>query len=315
VHLSRREIDPLTLRRLYVDEGLVVETVAQRLGCAPTTVLRTLRRFGIPVRPRGPRAGANRAEIRPLDWTPELAWIVGLIATDGNLSRRGLLSIASKDRDLLEVVKHHLGRTKGLVWVTGGYGTCWRLQWGNRVLYAWLTDIGLTPAKSLTLKPLAVPDSVFRDFFRGCLDGDGSIVVYTDRYHAAKCPRYIYERLYVTVVSASRPFLDWLLSTTRRLLGVRGSIRVSTPKPSNPVYAVRFAKRDSIRLLRWIYYRDDLPCLARKRAKALPFLSGNVAGILRGGGVSELVDDMDSKSIARKGVGVQVPSPLPFHHP
>ena len=52
--------------------------------------------------------------------------------------------------------------------------------------------IGLTPAKSLTLRPLAVPDSVFADFLRGCIDGDGSVVVYADWYHTDKNERYVY---------------------------------------------------------------------------------------------------------------------------
>ena len=67
--------------------------------------------------------------------------------------------------------------------------------WYDRSLYEWLFEIGLTPAKSLTLRPVSVPDEYFADFFRGCIDGDGTILIYTDRYHARKCERYVYERL------------------------------------------------------------------------------------------------------------------------
>jgi hypothetical protein len=191
------------------------------------------------------------------------------------------MSITSKDLDLLETVKGHLGLTNTITNVTGGFGTtCWRLQWGNRRLYTWLMDTGVTPAKSLTLKPLKMPDEYFRDFLRGCIDGDGCILTYTDRYHVPKKATYVYERLYVGVVSASRPFIDWVLNTTRRLLGVRGGIHVSDRSGRHPIYAARFAKHDSIRLLRWIYYTPTVPCLARKRAKAQPFLSPDSEGIL-----------------------------------
>src|SRR2546428_233099 len=81
---------------------------------------------------------------------------------------------------------------------------------------------GLTPAKSLTLRPLAVPDSVFADFLRGCIDGDGSVVVYADWYHTDKNERYVYERLYVTLVSGSWRFLDWIRSTVHRLISLKG---------------------------------------------------------------------------------------------
>lgn len=191
------------------------------------------------------------------------------------------MSITSKDVDLLETVKDHLGLTNKIARVTGGFGTtCWRLQWGDRRLYTWLTEIGVTPAKSLTLKPLGVPDEYFRDFLRGCIDGDGCILTYTDRYHEPKKATYVYQRLYVGVVSASRPFIDWMLLTTRRLLGVRGGIHVSDRSRRNPIYSMRFAKRDSIRILRWIYYTPTVPCLERKRAKALPFLYSGSEGIL-----------------------------------
>jgi len=86
----------------------------------------------------------------------------------------------------------------------------------------------LTPAKSLTLGPLSVPDEYFTDFFRGCIDGDGSVLIYTDRYHVAKKESYVYERLYVSIVSASHSFIEWLQTTVSRLIGVEGSIAVTS---------------------------------------------------------------------------------------
>src|SRR5215468_5241442 len=43
---------------------------------------------------------------------------------------------------------------------------------------------------SLTLGAVAVPTSHFADVVRGCIDGDGSIVTYVDRYNAFKKPSY-----------------------------------------------------------------------------------------------------------------------------
>ena len=37
-----------------------------------------------------------------------------------------------------------------------------------------------------------------------------------------------------------------------------------------------FAKKDAMALLRWIYYAPDVSCLARKRASAEPFLTGDI---------------------------------------
>lgn len=120
----------------------------------------------------------------------------------GNPSRDGRhLTVTSADPDLLGVLRACLALQANVRQV-GPQGRCYRVQWSDRRLYEWVESIGLSPAKSRTLGALTIPDEYFADFARGCIDGDGSIVVYVDRYHSAKDPRYVYERLYVTLVSA-----------------------------------------------------------------------------------------------------------------
>lgn len=122
--------------------------------------------------------------------------------------------------------------------------------------------------------PLAIPDEYSADFLRGCIDGDGCILVYTDRYHTTKNTRYVYERLYVSLYSASRPFLEWVQTTVHRLLGVTGAIHDSNKgQDRRPIFTLRYAKEESIRVIGWMYYAPDVPCLARKRVRAERFLS------------------------------------------
>ena len=273
MHLSYVPIDAELLRQLYVDERLTADVIAARIGCAPITILRRLRRFEIPARPRGPlhQAKTLNGDIR---WSPNLAWTVGLIATDGNLSGDGRhLSVVSKDRDLLETLRMCLNLGVAITPHSGGHGH-WalRVQWGDRHFYDWLVGIGLTPAKSLTLRPLAVPDAVFADFLRGCVDGDGSVTVYVDRYNTYKSERYVYERLYVSLVSGSRGFLDWIQATVHRLFSLSGSITERRVEGKHSFWTLRYAKSESIELLRWVYYSPTVPCLMRKRATAEPFL-------------------------------------------
>ena len=120
---------------------------------------------------------------------------------------------------------------------------------------------------------LSVPDEYFADFFRGCIDGDGTILVYTDRYHIAKNERYVYERLYVSIVSASRTFIEWLQTSVSRLTGISGSMEVRHHEHAHSVWKLRYAKAQSIRLLAWMYYSPSVSCLDRKRARAERFLS------------------------------------------
>lgn len=260
------------VRRLYLEEGLTAEAIASRLGCGASTVYRRLARLGVPRRGRGP---APRSRTDFSAWSAPLAYAVGLIATDGNLSKDGRhMTLTSKDEDLLDTARVCLGLK---VSVTShrsrSGGRLHRLQWSDRACYAWLASIGLMPAKSLRLGPLQIPDELFADFLRGCIDGDGSIITYTDRYNTFKNPKYVYERLFVELFSASRPFLVWIHATLARLCHLRGAIITRELEPPNHAISVlKYAKRDSIQLLRWIYYAPNLPCLERKRAKAMPFL-------------------------------------------
>lgn len=277
MHRSSTVLDPAMLRRLYTEELRSAREIANDVGCSETTVRRRLRRFNIALRSRGPCVDRIRAgdEVVQRRWSAETAYLVGLIATDGNLGRtKPVITLVSKDLALLETARRCLPLRTTLGRHPGGHrGPYHRLSWYNRSLYQWLREIGLTPAKSLSLSPLAIPDACFVDFFRGCIDGDGSIVVYADRQHVAACDRYVYERLYLSIVSASEVFIDWLRSTVRRLTDADGSISVERRAGAHSVWKLRYSKADSIRLLRWMYYAPDVRCLDRKRAMAEKFLS------------------------------------------
>jgi len=277
-------VDADLLRRLYIDERLTVAQVAARLSCGQTTILRRLRHFEIPARPRGPVPG--RSATPPSEWTADLAYAVGLIATDGNLSRKpGRLSITSNDVDLLDMVRQRLDLTVPIKPHRGGYGhRCHHIAWSDRRFYDWLTTAGLTPAKSLTLGPLAIPDGYFADFLRGCIDGDGSIITYVDRYNTSKSPAYVYTRLFVSIVSASRRFAEWLQARVRCLRGLSGSLTIKRSAGRRDIWCLRYAKRESLALLRWMYYAPDLLCLRRKRDIAAPFLRPRDAPGRRGPG-------------------------------
>ena len=53
------------------------------------------------------------------------------------------------------------------------YKEQYHVIFSDHVYRARLEAIGLTPNKSKTLAPLAIPDEYFRDFLRGEFDGDG----------------------------------------------------------------------------------------------------------------------------------------------
>jgi hypothetical protein len=271
----RRAITEAELTDLYVTQKLIIEEVAAKFGVTATTIARRFKDLGIRARRRGPLPGRLRGNSveGSFEWTPDLAYVVGLIATDGCLAQDGRhLTITSKDVDLLEIARRCVGATVRIA-LTTNPRPCYRLQWSDLLFHQWLTGIGLMPAKSLRLGPLRIPDDWFRDFLRGCIDADGSILTYTDRYNVCKNPSYIYTRVYVSLVSASPPFIEWLRASIRRLCQLSGDIGVRRSARHHDVWRLRYAKRESLALLRWMYYTPVVPCLQRKRDLAAPFLA------------------------------------------
>lgn len=209
-----------------------------------------------------------------MEWSPDLAYCVGLLASDGCLyGDRRHIELCSKDLELVQCVRDLLGPTNRITFKRNGtVPPRWhyRVQIGNVALYGWLVQIGLTPKKSLTLGPLNIPDEFFADFLRGMLDGDGSIRVYDD----PAFPRS--RRLYVFFYSASPEYLAWLQETIGRLWGLTGY-----QKDPGPTARLCYAKTASIALLQRIYHRDANNYLMRKYDIAREFLLKESAEVVK----------------------------------
>jgi len=210
-------------------------------------------------------------------FSPNLAYIVGLITSDGSLSKdKRHVDFTSTDLQLLRTFKKCLS-LKNRICEKGNSSKSKRksyhLQFGNVKLYNWLLKLGLMPNKTYHLGEMDIPKIYFRDFLRGHLDGDGSIVTYTDRYMSYKNRRYKYQRIYLTFYSSSLKHIEWIQSRIKEVFDIKGSLLGWNHKNSTiMLWKLRFAKNDSLKLLSWIYYKPDLPCLVRKRRIAERFL-------------------------------------------
>lgn len=200
------------------------------------------------------------------EWTPALAYAVGLIATDGSIARGRTIGFPSADRELVNHLLHCLDKGNKISRVrTRTGGVLYRTQIGDAAFCRWLLTIGITPRKSLTIGPLDVPAEHLLTVARGLLDGDGSIINRSARADVGRRDDYHWEYLQTKFVCASRPHLEWLRERLNEALQIDGLIiRRAARGTRHDCFTLRYGKVASHRLLPALYRDADAPRLARK---------------------------------------------------
>lgn len=196
-----------------------------------------------------------------IKWSPKFAYALGLLATDGNLSKDGRhLDFTSNDIEQLDNFIECLGIKIKISYKISGFThkKSPHIQFGDVIFYKFLVALGFTPAKSKTIGIIKIPGKYFFDFLRGSLDGDGTFYSYWD-------PRWKSSFMFYTeFISASKKHIDWLREEIFKRLKINGHI---TKTKKDSVYQLKYAKGESLRLLPRIYYDNKAICLSRKKDK------------------------------------------------
>jgi len=211
---------------------------------------------------------------RRYEWSPEIAYSVGLMASDGCLQSDGRhLDITSVDVEQLNNFSRAIGRKlpispKGNKSQTDAF----RIQFSDVAYYDFLLDAGLTPKKSLTMRYLNIPDEYYPHFLRGLFDGDGTTYAYYDSRWPSS---FLY---YTGFASASKPFLLYLSAQNMKLLGTLGqSIR-----SSKNTFVLGYGKKDSYKIYSAIYKDAGSLFLSRKKTKLESFVKMDGGDIILG---------------------------------
>lgn len=205
-------------------------------------------------------------------WSQEMAYVLGILYTDGCLSmqihhgkrstrRTPIISLAQRERELIGKVlalidcdaKIHYRKRK----VYGGRicGAVYYFSIACYAIYPDLVRLGLKSAKSLDIAFPTIPNKYVRHFIRGCWDGDGSV------YFEKRNPSNIKASFY----SGSRPFINGLLSKLEKAGLPKRKVYIKQGK--KPSYYFRFTGSQCIKLYHYLY--DDVPptqYLERKHA-------------------------------------------------
>lgn len=138
------------------------------------------------------------------------------------------------------------------------------INFGDTNFYKFLESLGLSPAKSKTIKSVEIPNKHFPDFIRGLFDGDGSFYTYWDK----RWPNSFGYKL--SFASASKNFIDWLKKRLTKLYGVSGYFH-----KGSGVINLEYVKGDSNKLYEIMYHSPNILCLKRKYIKVENALKKN----------------------------------------
>jgi hypothetical protein len=270
------------LAHAYLAEGRSLQDLAREYGCTRQAIYRRLLQGGVAMRAKSDaralalergkltvertnEAGETRQvtlERRSFDhdfiksWSPAMAYVLGLLFTDGCLvpgsnrapdskTNRTVSSVklAAKDAEVVEKTRallssnhllHHSAKQ-------GIRGETSELEISSEELFEDLLLLGLEPRKSLTIVFPDVPRDCLRHFIRGCWDGDGT--VYLEQNNPARgCAGF---------VSGSRPFVEALVSQLVAL-GMPTTTLHYEPRGSGAWY-FRFHGAACVRLFHILY--------------------------------------------------------------
>lgn len=188
----------------------------------------------------------------------EKAYILGLLASDGNVSDSGRVTfgLQAKDVDLVGFVRDRLAPLAKLcVAKRDGFVSFSYKSWG---CIEGLAQFGVVPRKSRTLTWPVLPDVMLRPFLLGYFDGDGSACVITRKGGERTYPNW-------SVCSGSERFLVYMKVFILDSTGV--VLDRIQHRAHSSLYQVMVTGRGAWILDGWLHQEDGLG-LARKRFPA-----------------------------------------------
>jgi transcriptional regulator with XRE-family HTH domain len=262
-----RTLTEETFRSLYFEQGKTLQQIADLFGVSRVAVHKWARGNLPPSSQLRRVSKESKYQLNETffdTWTPEMAYVLGVLATDGNV-RRYCVNLTSTDLELVEKVRRLIGSNLEITEIPiRGWSRKpqYKLSVSSLSFASALTAIGVTAHKSLTLVFPKMPEECVRHFLRGCWDGDGSFYFEKGR-----------NALRASFVSGSKAFIEGIVQALsqagfrQRLRWkyrghryVRDSDRVKvyiSYRGKNPSYSIRLGGPNAIAFGGFIY--DSVP--------------------------------------------------------
>jgi hypothetical protein len=236
-----------------------------KVGCQET-IQKIVRRNGI-ARKSGYKNFINHNYFETID-TPEKAYFLGLILTDGNVhydkrsaNRQPTIQIALKGDDIsiLEKFKSEISADNKIsMYTNDGRFECIFSAHSLKMAQD-LEKYGIVPCKTFLIKGIPeVPAEYMRDLIRGIFDGDGTVYILTK------------EQKLRFGFYGTHDLIDDIVKFLHREIDL--PLNKITDKET--VSFITFGKIEHIKAFYdYIYYSSEVVCLSRKRDKFKNYLA------------------------------------------
>ncbi len=237
-------------------EGKSLVDIQAVTGVPRKDISKRLKFLGIVINNYGHRIKTVKSNpFEDLD-SPEVNYWLGLLAADGNVLDSGNIRLDSIDLDILQ----EFSKFTGCKNPKPSQGNLWHCSFMNTEIADFLTTLGITPRKSLTLEMFI---ELTRDFVRGYFDGNGCIVR-SGKTSAA-----------VQIATGSKAFalqlqaffylygINWKVSETFPKYIYKGERRVSQAHYRGYVSS----RPEAEKIYDLFYYKANVPRLVRKHAR------------------------------------------------
>jgi len=258
------------LYEYYIVQKLSSIEISKICNLKPAQVYNLLIRYEIPIRQKKEIAFEKYYKNDNVDigffekLTPDLAYVLGLWASDGNLYNT-TLSLGLVERDVIEWVSNKIGlKTKVISINSSKYNKPHvRIKFNNGYVRDIFNSYGISEKKSFNIEFPNLPDKFIPHFLRGVFDGDGSFSVKTyDRLRRKNGELRVIAIL--TFYSASKSFINRIKSIVESVVGGSRTIN-EDDRGENIVYSYHVSGVDRlIKFAYWMYPSNAFGMMKKK---------------------------------------------------
>lgn len=236
------------------NQGKSQNYIEQHLKLTRKTIRELLKEVGVDYRDKSEQQHLNRkTEINHDafdELTPEALYWIGMLFTDGHIEEKREASIDltlhNEDIEHLYKFKEFLGTNRG---IKKDKGDCSRLRVNSKKLRDRLVELGFTHNKSTNIVPHELLKHS-RDFWRGCIDGDGGIYL-----NKIKKDNKEYVTQHIFLCGTLETIFEFAIFCNT-YIGIKE--KYPSKAPGNNFYRISYYGQDAIKIADYLYKNSSI---------------------------------------------------------